>query len=143
MSASSSALPRRRSAVASASLLLVVVLALFVIGPPAEARRQRHIAFAGLKSATTCIGGPVVRPAMYTLSWEPATEKNGSAFVYRIYQATIPGGENFSEPTYTTRATSFTTPLLSAPVYFVVRARDRAGNEDRNTVELEGQNLCE
>jgi hypothetical protein len=143
MSASSSSLPRRRYTVASASLLLVVVLALLVIGSPAEARRQRHITFAGLKSATTCTGGPVVRPSMYTLSWEPATAKNRSAFVYRIYQATIPGGENFSQPTYTTRATSFTTPVLAPPVYFVVRARDRAGNEDRNTVELEGQNVCE
>lgn len=27
--------------------------------------------------------------------------------------------------------------------YFVVRARDRAGNEDSNKIEREGQNLCE
>jgi hypothetical protein len=27
-------------------------------------------------------------------------------------------------------------------VYFVVRARDRGGNIERNTVERQGQNLC-
>jgi hypothetical protein len=49
-------------------------------------------------------------------------------------------------PTYTTAAgvTSFATPPLPAdkPVYFVVRARDQAGNIDRNTVDRQGQNLC-
>ena len=49
-------------------------------------------------------------------------------------------------PTYTTPAgaTSFTTPPLATDkyFYFVVRARDQAGNSDSNTVEREGQNLC-
>jgi hypothetical protein len=41
-------------------------------------------------------------------------------------------------------ATSFVTPPLPADkaAYFVVRARDKAGNRDSNTVEREGQNLC-
>jgi hypothetical protein len=89
----------------------------------------------------------VVRPARYTLSWHPATDRRAPTrtIVYRIFQSAKPGGEDFSTPTYTTAAgaTSFMTPLLSAPVYFVVRARDRAGHEDSNTVEREGQNLCE
>ena len=56
------------------------------------------------------------------------------------------GGEDFSVPTYTAAAgaTSFDTPPLPADktFYFVVRARDRAGNGDSNKVERQGQNLC-
>ena len=63
-----------------------------------------------------------------------------------MYRANATGAEDFSTPTYTTAAgaTSFATPPLPADkaVYFVVRARDRAGNIDSNTVEREGQNLC-
>jgi hypothetical protein len=66
--------------------------------------------------------------------------------VYDVYQASAPGRDNFSVPTYTTAAgvTSFVTPQLPAEQagYFVVRARDRAGNSDLNTVERQGQNLC-
>jgi hypothetical protein len=58
----------------------------------------------------------------------------------------MPGGEDFSAPTYATArgATTFDTPLLPTDesFYFVVRARDRVGNEESNTVEQEGQNLC-
>lgn len=143
MSALGSSRPRRRSVAA----LLLVVVAMLVITSSAEAQRKHHITFAGLKSATTCIGGPVIRPAHYTLSWDPASDPRSppQKIVYRIFQAAKSGGENFSKPTYTTSAgaTSFVTPLLPAPVYFVVRARDRAGNEDSNTIEREGQNLCE
>ena len=66
---------------------------------------------------------------------------------YNVYEATTRGGENFSKPTYTTDpgVTSFDTPKLTneGTYYFVVRARDKAGHEDSNTVEREGQNLCE
>jgi hypothetical protein len=66
--------------------------------------------------------------------------------VYDIFQATKSGSEDFSSVTYTTRrgATTFTTPPLPADsdFYFVVRARDRAGNRDSNQVEREGVNLC-
>ncbi len=149
MSASSSSQPRRRSTAASVSLLSVVVIAMLVISSPAEAKKKGHVRFAGLKAATTCIGGPTGggRTSSYHLSWEPATEKNKHPlFVYEVYQATTPGGENFSTPTYTTApgVTSFDTPKLPTEhtFYFVVRARDQAGNEDSNTVEREGQNLC-
>ena len=57
-----------------------------------------------------------------------------------------PGSERFSAPTYTTPAgaASFSTPLLpdDKPYYFVVRARDKSGNRDANTVERAGVNLC-
>lgn len=106
-------------------------------------------AFAGVESATTCIPGPIaVQSTSYRLSWKPATDDvtPSTKIVYDIYQATKPGGEDFSSPTYTTRrgATGFSTPALPADksFYFVVRARDRAGNRDSNQVERLGVNLC-
>jgi len=106
--------------------------------------------FAGLKSATTCIPGPIGggRTTSYHLSWDPASDDvtPEKKIVYDIYQATSTGCEDFSTPTYTTApgATSFATPPLptDAQFYFVVRARDQAGNSDGNKVEREGQNLC-
>jgi hypothetical protein len=106
--------------------------------------------FAGLKSAATCIPGPVEegRSASYQLKWDPATDKAtpASKIVYDVYQARTGGGENFSTPTYTTEAgaSSFTPPPLPADktYYFVVRARDRAGNPDLNRIERPGVNLC-
>ena len=105
--------------------------------------------FSGLKSATTCVPGPICgQSASYQLSWDPATDDvtPSKMIVYDIYQATKSGGEDFASATYTTGrgATSFTTPPLPADelFYFVVRARDRAGNRDANQVEREGVNLC-
>jgi hypothetical protein len=105
--------------------------------------------FAGLESATTCVPGPISgQSAGYVLRWEAATDNvtPTTKIVYDIYRATAPGTENFSSATYTTSrgATTFTTPPLAADklFYFVVRARDRAGNRDSNHVELLGVNLC-
>lgn len=106
--------------------------------------------FGGLASATTCIPGPVGgdRTSSFHLKWtsaKDATTPTGR-IVYDLYQATAPGKENFTRPTYTTRrgATTFATPPLSstAPHYFVVRARDAAGNRDHNRRERQGMNLC-
>ena len=76
----------------------------------------------------------------------PTTSRPSTKIVYDIYQATKSGGEDFSSPTYTVRhgATSFATPPLPVETtfYFVVRARDRAGNRDSNEVERQGVNLC-
>jgi hypothetical protein len=82
------------------------------------------------------------------LRWQPATDNTtrSNKIVYDVYQAWAPGGENFAVPTYTTApgAISFVTPPLPAAqaVYFVVRARDKAGNGDSNKVERQGENLC-
>lgn len=140
---------KRRPAVASFALVL---LGLLNAGAPAQAGRPDHTPphFAGLESAITCIPGPVGtgRTSSYRLSWKAATDDvtPSSKIVYEIYQATKAGGENFAKPTYTTApgVTSFNTPRLPSTqyFYFVVRARDRAGNEDSNRVEREGQNLC-
>jgi hypothetical protein len=134
-------------------LAIAGVAVLPVASAPAQARGKDRVPpkFAGLKSATTCIPGPIgpERTSSYHLTWEAATDNvtPPSQIVYNVYQANKAGGEDFSKPTYTTApgVTSFDTPQLPSDkyFYFVVRARDQAGNEDSNTVELEGQNLCE
>lgn len=107
-------------------------------------------AFAGLVSATACTPGPQ-RPGEttpFTLSWLPAHDNRtpSSSIVYEVYLAAMPGGEDFAMPTWTTPpgATTFRTPGLAShgSFYFVVRARDQAGNEDRNTVERHGVDPC-
>ena len=142
----------RRSAGVLILVLLLAAAVPLVISSHAEAKRADNTppSFAGLKSATTCIPGPIGggRTTNYTLSWDPATDNVSPSkkIVYDVYQADTSGGEDFSTPTYTTSpgATSFTTPPLATDqyFYFVVRARDQAGNSDSNTVEREGQNLC-
>jgi hypothetical protein len=141
----------RKDSGALVSLLVVVAAMLALVAPAHAVRRdQTPPAFGGLKSATTCIPGPIGAgtTSSYHLSWEAATDNvtPSRQIVYNIYQATTAGGEDFSTPTYTTApgVTSFDTPKLSSAktFYFVVRARDRAGNEDSNKIEREGQNLC-
>jgi hypothetical protein len=123
-----------------------------LVGPPAQAKGRDVTppTFAGLQSAVTCVPGPGSgTTASYHLRWDPAADDVSRAkkIEYDIYQAGKAGGEDFSTPTYTTRAgaTSFTTPPLpaDAPVYFVVRARDQAGNSDANTIERQGVNVCD
>jgi hypothetical protein len=150
MRASRITLNRRPLRAAGALLLLGALL--LVISPPSEAKRKDRVppTFAGLNSATTCIPGPIGggTTASYHLSWDPATDNltPSRRIVYDVYQAMTSGGEDFSTPTYTSPAgaTSFDTPPLRADVtfYFVVRARDQAGNSDSNTVERQGLNLC-
>jgi hypothetical protein len=145
-------LRRSPAALVRLDLLALVVAVLLIAGTPAQARRKDHTPprFAGLKSAVTCIPGPSGpgRTSSFHLAWEPASDDVTPArkIVYEVYQASSAGGENFSSPTYTTApgAKSFNTPQLASDenFYFVVRARDRAGNEDSNKLERQGQNLC-
>jgi hypothetical protein len=134
-----------------ARLLPALFILLLVVHSAAarSARDAQPPQFAGLASATTCVPGPIgVRTTNYTLRWDPATDNvtRAKKIVYDVYQASVPGGEDFTAPTYTTSAgaTSFVTPPLPADqaLYFVVRARDAAGNRDSNKVERQGQNLC-
>jgi len=132
------------------AFLAIPAVTVAVTGSAQAKSRGQPPSFAGLKSATTCIPGPVRlgETTSYHLRWDAAKDKRTRSrrIVYKVYQATASGGEDFSAPTYTTApgATSFDTPKLPVEdtFYFVVRARDRAGNEDTNTVEHEGQNLC-
>jgi hypothetical protein len=133
-------------------LPLLLGAALLAPGPAAAAKGKDRTppTFAGLQSATTCVPGPIGggQTTSYTLRWDPARDNLTPTWriVYDVYQASTSKGEDFSAPTYTTApgATSFVTPPLPADkaVYFVVRARDKAGNREANTVERQGVNLC-
>jgi hypothetical protein len=106
--------------------------------------------FAGLQEAFACTPGPQQpgQTTPYTLSWQPAGDDNtpSAQIRYDIYVASAPGAENFSAPTWTTPpgTTSYRTPGLPShgSHYFVVRARDSAGNRDNNTVEKQGIDPC-
>jgi hypothetical protein len=101
--------------------------------------------FEGLQGAFAC--SPIARPWPFKLTWKAATDNvtPSSRIVYDIFLSHTRGGEDFSHPTWTTApgVTSFETPPLNEPSYFVVRARDQAGNEDQNTVERVGEDPCE
>ncbi|MEW6440961.1 MAG: fibronectin type III domain-containing protein [bacterium] len=79
------------------------------------------------------------------LSWSPAADDQTqpSGIVYYIYESLSPGLQDFQTPSYTTTAgaTSYTVLNLTPgeTYYYVVRARDAAGNVDANVVELEVQ----
>jgi len=106
------------------------------------------------RSATT-LSGPDTTPPNFTgvvsataltsssiqLVWNPAVDNvtpQGS-IVYDIYRATNPGAQNFAVPNHSTDpgATGYTVTGLSPSTtyYFVVRARDGAGNRDVNLLE--------
>ncbi len=96
--------------------------------------------FAGAASAT---GGE----NSVILKWSAATDNvtAPSQIVYLLYQAGAAGGEDFTTPTYTSAAgaTSYNVGKLlpSTTYYFVVRARDQAGNIDMNQVEVSAATL--
>jgi hypothetical protein len=106
--------------------------------------------FSGLQRAFACAPGPQLpgETTPFHLSWTAATDNvtPTAEIVYDVFMATTPGGEDFSHATWTTPpgVTRFTTPGLPSHgvVYFVVRARDRAGNEDQNHMEKSGIDPC-
>jgi hypothetical protein len=146
------ALRRRLGECAIGAIALVAVaIAAAVLAPAAGAKPdQSPPTFAGLTSATTCVPGPISpgQSVSYTLTWDPTSDNTTPPrkIVYEIYQASKPGGEDYTTATYLADAgaTRFTTPALPVDqsVYFVVRARDRAGNRDANQVERQGVNIC-
>ena len=106
--------------------------------------------FAGLTSAFACTPG-AQRPGQttpFTLTWKPASDPltPSAQIVYEVFVSATPGGEDYSKPSWTTApgATSFRTPGLAShgTFYFVVRARDSAGNVNANTVERHGVDPC-
>jgi chitodextrinase len=94
--------------------------------------------FDGVVSAT-----PVGSTAL-ELAWQPATDDNfpAASIVYHVYVSENAGGQDFGAPVLSTAAgatTALVTGLDAASDYFfVVRAEDPAGNQDANTVEVEG-----
>jgi hypothetical protein len=116
---------------------------------PAGADRTAP-SFAGLQHAFACTPG-AQRPGQttpFTLSWQAASDDvtPSSQIVYDVYMATTPGGEGFSTPTWTTPpgVVGYRTPGLAShgTFYFVVRARDGAGNQAHNTIEQHGVDPC-
>jgi hypothetical protein len=106
--------------------------------------------FAGLERAFACTPG-AQRPGQttpFTLSWQPASDDRtqSSQIVYDVYLSSTSGAENYATPTWTTPpgVTTYRTPGLASHggFYFVVRARDQAGNEDHNAVERRGIDPC-
>jgi hypothetical protein len=131
--------------------LPAAALSVFALVAPVTVQPDRTPpVFAGLRSAITCIPGPVDgdQSSIYHLAWPAASDNRTPQrrIVYDVYRASAPASESFATPTYVTRpgATSFATPPLSSTgtYYFVVRARDAAGNHDRNRRERRGVNIC-
>lgn len=122
----------------------------FRVNSRAAGSDRQAPSFAGLISAMACTPG-AQRPGQTTpfeLRWDPAGDNvsPSAQIVYDVYESATAGGEDFSQPTWTTAPglTSFRTPGLPShgSFYFVVRARDHAGNEDRNRVERHGVDPC-
>lgn len=96
--------------------------------------------FAGLESAfDSRKGGSVI------LTWSAATDPNteecnsdpSEPISYFIYISTTPGSQNFLSPDGITQNTQIEISGLENGVtyFFIVRARDAAGNEENNTIE--------
>lgn len=91
--------------------------------------------FGGLEGATA------MGPSQILLSWNVASDDITEAdeIVYDVFQADISGGQSYGSPSHTTSAgaSEFLVTGLSAEstYYFVVRARDLAGNSDSNEEE--------
>lgn len=106
--------------------------------------------FTGIEKAFACTPG-TQRPGQttpFTLTWRAASDNvtPSAQLVYDVYVASSPGAEDFARPTWTTPpgVTSYRTAGLGShgSFYFVVRARDAAGNEDANTIEVHGADPC-
>ncbi len=102
------------------------------------------------QSAFACTPGPQTpgETTPYTLTWQAATDEGtpSSQILYDVFLAHSSGGEDFSQPTWTTPpgVTTYRTPGLPShgAYYFVVRARDEAGNKDQNKLERAGVDPC-
>ncbi|HVV81874.1 MAG TPA: fibronectin type III domain-containing protein [Kofleriaceae bacterium] len=90
--------------------------------------------FAGVATADPA-------PNAVVLGWSAASDDATPAaeLTYLVYRATSAGAEDFSNPTYVTPpgATTFSAGglLANRTYFFVVRARDAAGNVDANVVQ--------
>src|SRR5262245_15934166 len=107
MSGSSSARGHRRLTLTVVGMGLVVAILALSAGRSASAKTDTSApAFVGLRSAITCVPGPggPGRTSSYRLSWDSADDDRTPAvrMVYDVYQATSPGAQQFSVPTYTT-----------------------------------------
>ncbi|MDI6788520.1 MAG: matrixin family metalloprotease, partial [Planctomycetota bacterium] len=91
--------------------------------------------FSGLASATTESSSSI------RLTWLPAADDNTPAdkITYQIYRSKTTGGINYSSPPLLT-VRGITSTLISGlesntTYYFVVRAKDQAGNTENNSIQ--------
>jgi hypothetical protein len=96
--------------------------------------------FAGVKTATAAGGGSV------ELSWDPATDDltPAGAMLYQAFVGFTAGGVSFVSPAAISQPGASSVVVTGLPdpetdYFFVVRARDAAGNTDDNTVEVSGK----
>jgi hypothetical protein len=98
--------------------------------------------FAGASGALPADATPGVTKGSIKLSWQAATDDKSAAdkIVYLIYQAEKSGGQSFASPSVTSKAGATSVDINDLEVgktyYYVVRAKDEAGNIDKNTVEV-------
>jgi hypothetical protein len=103
--------------------------------PPTGGNDLTSPSFAGATVATSA-------PNSVRVQWAAATDNTTAQaeIVYLLYQATASGGQNLATPsrTSTPGVTSYSVGQLAinTTYYFVVRARDQAGNIDSNRVEV-------
>ena len=111
------------------------------------------------ESATTLMPPDVAPPAFggivsaaalseteISLSWKPASDDRttSSGIVYLIYMSTSSHGQNLAIPSFTITGTTsrkITGLNQGTTYYFIVRAKDEAGNIDGNTVEKSATTL--
>jgi alpha-tubulin suppressor-like RCC1 family protein len=96
--------------------------------------------FAGVSTATP------LSPSQVTLTWSPATDNFAlpSEILYDICRSTVPGdcAANFLVAESTSPGVTLWNVANLVPAtryYFVVRARDMAGNRETNVVELDAK----
>jgi hypothetical protein len=113
-------------------------------GAPGCTAPERDItppAFVGARTATPL--SQAVR-----LTWDAATDQvtPAASLVYIVYQAEQAGAQDFTAPVLETAAGTTQATVtglgLDTEYFFVVRARDAAGNIDANTAEVSATTLA-
>jgi|GEM_PF-1288804 len=95
--------------------------------------------FAGVTSATANSSTQI------TLAWSAATEATSTPVIYDVCRSTTAGACNSSFTVYVyTTALGFinTGATTRTNYYYVVRARDFAGNREANTVQVSARTWC-
>src|SRR3972149_1475663 len=119
----------------SSRMIILTAIAVFLLAVVVTSPALGLPRFEGLVSALPA-GLDTV-----TLKWNPAQKEDqnpAGQITYLIYQATESGAENYGNPNYTTKDTSYRVTGLASNTtyYFVVRAaKDSKGNVDSNRVE--------
>lgn len=109
---------------------------------PVAASDKSAPVFAGVTSATG------TSPSTLVANWSPATDDvtPASAMVYEVYISDTSGGQNFNSPRLVTSPGATSATLTGLPPgaarYFVVRARDEAGNVASNRKEAKATTLA-